>query len=116
MSRQATRDKSGLRDGYYRICFSCRQQPCTPRVRACRRDWTLRERDLGRRRHARRDRLIRERPAFVGHPHRPLYPFFDHDVGRPSHVALEAVHHRGGDFVRIEACTHPAVRIVDVGH
>ena len=44
------------------------------------------------------DRLKRERPAFVGHPHRPIHSVFDDDVGRPDSaphlIELPVVGHR----------------------
>jgi hypothetical protein len=78
---------SGLCDARRRVSCSFRQQAFAPRMRACRRDRALWERDPGRRRHAQRTRddgLVCERSALVSHPHRPIHPFFDHDVGRPD--------------------------------
>lgn len=78
---------SGLCNTHRRVASSFRQQALAPRMRACRCDYALRAGDFGRGRHAQRaraDRLIRERPTVVGHPHRPIHSVFYDDMGRPD--------------------------------
>lgn len=44
---QATVEMSGLKNSRRRMCGLCRQQPFAPRMRTCRRERTLRARELG---------------------------------------------------------------------
>jgi hypothetical protein len=78
---------SGLYARRRRWCSSLRPQASAPRMRRGRLDWTPRDLDLGGRSHSlgtSENGVIAQWAAVVRDPHRPLHPFFDHDVGRPD--------------------------------